>query len=163
KITPGQALAAFQASRGDTQTIGLNASGQVIDASPNFGGFSRMTVDFFELGAPTQFSIFNLATVQANQVTFNVTGPAAWLNLSGAKSINIAGTVDFVDTEMLAAVELGSRALNVAPGGVLQASDDGTLAITGSGSNWTNNGAILASVIEVDNNERPLTVTMGAN
>lgn len=165
-ITPGQALAAFQVSRDSTagiQTIGLNASGQVIDASPNGGGFSRMIVDYFELGSPAPMTAFNLATVQTNKVTLNVDGPGAWLNLSGPKTINIAGTVDFITTGVNAVVALGNRSLSIASTGRLLASDSGMLSVNGTNPALTNNGAIRASAIFVLNDDRPVAIVMGSS
>jgi hypothetical protein len=165
KITPGQALAAFQVSRDNTpgvQTIGLNAAGQVIDASPN-GGFSRMTVDYFELGSPIKFTAFNLATVETNKFTLNIDGPGAWLDLSGVKTTNIAGSLDFITSGINAVLALGSRSLSVASTGRLLASDSGMLSVIGTNSTLTNNGAILASSVLVLNDDRPVAIVMGPN
>src|SRR5205823_7034672 len=98
------------------QTIGLNNLSQVIDASPHFGGTSRLTAGNFELGSPVLMNRLNLATVGANQITFTVQGPSAYLNLSGVASINIAGTLDF--NSDLAQINSGGRFLRTASTGV---------------------------------------------
>src|SRR5262249_8935557 len=74
-VTPGEALALYQVSRGLPQTIGVDSLGRVTDRNPDSGSSPGIvTIPAYEM--TRQFTSFNVATASGlNRVTVNVAGP----------------------------------------------------------------------------------------
>lgn len=159
-VNPGVALALYQLSRtgtGGVQTIGLNASGQVIDAAPG-GATSILNVDSWDLNPITPFSNFVVATKdRTNRLTLNVGGSNVLLNLGLAGSVSIAGTINLLGYD--SRIDFGRNEPVITQTGSI--TTRGTLALVGSARRFTNLGNITAGDLQLLHPESPLFFQMG--
>jgi hypothetical protein len=146
KVPAATAVALFQQTHGQTQTIGVKSDGSI---ATNFnGGTSSFTVDAkdmrsemnsFQLRSPSSFFLGN--EIFGGNVEMNVTGLRPVLDLGAAKS-NIAGTLRFVDANATSMIELGSKAFPLYDYGKIATANTGRLILTGSSGSWLNKGTI---------------------
>lgn len=164
KVTPAEAVALFQVSRGATQTIGLSnsatASGQLLSVDP-LTQASVITVPQQYL-LPQAFSTFVLAAADApsptNGVTLNIGGLLPVLNISNAGVRNFSGGISFTNANN-ALIATGGIPLTVNAGSSI--STLGTLSFQSIGP-ITNNGSLTASRMLLLNPSGAFTFTNGA-
>lgn len=127
KVTPAQALALYQVSRGQLQTVGLNFSGQAFDINPtNPAESSRITVPSADL--PEAFSAFKLGIPNSKTgLELNIEGNYPVLTLTGAASSTIDGMVHFNTNGHSAIIVAGSN-FKVAKGASVTADNQLVLA-----------------------------------
>lgn len=183
-VTASQALALFQKSRGETQTLGVRGDGTinylpVMGSAPNF-----IDIGGFEFGKP--LTAFNLKTAvpgEPHQIRLGISltddHPHVRLQLgSKVKSgFSVSGDLffDFTSTSgtpayKLARIELGSSPLVVQAGssqsGIIRGDPEVTLDFVAQGKAgiWTNHGTIRSGVVLMRNSaQKPsgLTLNMG--
>jgi len=150
KLTPAEALALYQVSFGNTQTIGLNAvsksgGGQATDKNVSTGN-TPSTIVIPEYDLPfSGFKTFVLSNVvttgNLNDFNLQITGLSPVLNIAAVSSRTINGEISFTNANT-ALINAGSIAMNIGKGAVIISA--GQLALQGS-STWTNNGSISAA------------------
>lgn len=127
-ITPAEALALFQTSRDDGQTIGLTQEGLST-------GLANVTLPGIEVNS-VSFTKFKLP----ENITLTIEGIRPTLTLPPAASIS--GDIAF-DAGSIAFVNLGSGAMNLQS--TASMTTPGTLILSGTAGKWTNNGLIEAN------------------
>jgi len=180
-VTPGQALALFQKSRGDAQTIGLTSGGAVSDTAIG-GGNNHISIDGYEFGRP--FTAFNLRTAVAGgeqkiriDVPLTDTHPQARIVLAPKlkSGFNVAGILNFANNLVgsvtkLGRIDLGTSSLTVAKTNNTAAEIRGNEGVTidlvagGAAGLWTNNGVIRSGLVLMRNfavKQKGLTLSLG--
>jgi hypothetical protein len=147
-VTPAEAVALYQVTHGQTQSIWITSSGAAADSNPNVAGqLSSFSADAADL--PKAFTAFDLDTAGPNHtVTMTVTGDAAVLNLptaTTAQANTIAGTLSFQSQGTL---NFGANALNITSTGSVTAAD--ALTFQGSPTSWTIAGAVTSPTINMN-------------
>jgi hypothetical protein len=121
-LTPGEALALYQMSHGSAQqTLGLNASGQVIDTSPQSSTATPLdsTITIQASDLPAQFTAFNLSNIATATgitngflVTVTLTGSNPVITLPPATQATIGGILQDNDTSNATlTINMGTAAL----------------------------------------------------
>ena len=141
-ISPAEALALFQTSRGDLTSQTLT----VTSTAPTKGGTATgvtapVQLSQFEVGGQS-FTAFKLPA----SVSLDFTGVRAVLNLPSSAVLN--GTLNFSTANAVNYLNAGSGALTIgSSGSILADSLTGTLILSGTGGTWTNNGNIGAATL----------------
>lgn len=159
KVTPAQALALYLVSHNSaagSQTIGLNASGQLVTLNPG-GVDSFANINNFEL--PQQFTSFNLQNVAGDgRITLNILGLRTILNMPTSQNATIGGDIGFA-TGSRADINFAGRPVSLPYGSnIFGLNSDITLR--GTASTWTNNGRIEGGTIIIDHQGKALTLNM---
>jgi len=142
KVTPAEALALFQLSRAQVQTVGLNSQGQLALQDPSN---LESTITVQESDIPSSFTAFNLAA-QGNKIQLVVNGSSPVINLSSLSSANINGDITFGTATGTAMINTGAFPLSIASGVVINANQ----LLISSGA-IKNSGSITAGqVIAMD-------------
>jgi hypothetical protein len=146
RVTPGEALALFQVSRSQAQTVGLNLFGQVVGVNPQTNDSpSKFSATEVDLARP--FTVFRLATADTGSlIRMDIHGGIAVLNLSRAKSVRVGGQLNFVTDDGQAWIDRGKSPVVVAPTGSITGTLTTTLVISSTLQNHGNIrvGEILA-------------------
>jgi fibronectin-binding autotransporter adhesin len=159
RITPAEALALYQISRGNTQTIGLNTNGQLLSLDPN-GQSSNVTITK-DYNLPGSFTSFVIAAADVpSGIALNFAGPFPFINLTNAGLRNLSGSLNF-SSSVNAVISAGSIPLTLPQGGNL--SSVGKLTLQTSGAAINNSGHISASEIVLLNSSIAPTIIVTNN
>lgn len=158
KITPSQALALYQITRGETQTVNLNATGQATAGS-------AVNVEGSDIAKG--FTNFVLNTADATPtITVGFTGQQVFLPLNNSKSNSINGTLNFAGdsflTNSFATMELNDKLLTVQTGAQIIGDND-TAVTFKNAATINNNGAIRLNDLTLSNVGGKLVVNMDTN
>lgn len=132
-ITPSEALAFYQVSEGQTQTVNVSASRTAAAGS---------TISLPQADLPQSFSSFNITNT-----TVTITGNTPTLNISAALSPTVGanGAVTFANSGAKALIFTGSDPFTIQSTGAISfasGTNGGILAFQSYGAMITNNGLI---------------------
>jgi hypothetical protein len=157
KVTPAQALALYQLTRGNTQTVNLNASGQ---AAPG----SSVDIQGTDVRSFTNFVINTSDSTPT--IAVNFTGLQVFLPLNNSKSNLINGTLNFTGdpffNNSFARMELNDKPLTIQAGAQIIGNDDTAVTFTNAAT-INNNGTIRLADLTLSNVGGKIEVNMDAN
>jgi hypothetical protein len=180
KLTPAQALAVYQITRGTAQTIGLTASGAASNlALPGNTAPNSILIPGLEFNRP--MTAFNIRTGVSGEefamaVGIILTDAQASTRLimsPSLKTATITGILDFVGSytttppfSSTARLDLGNTSLSIAPTGRLRSDDTQRLEIIGANTlSIVNIGKISSRSLVLRNtaDKGSVSLTLGGN
>ncbi|MBI4533116.1 MAG: hypothetical protein HY711_04140, partial [Candidatus Melainabacteria bacterium] len=165
-VTPGEALALFQVSRGYVQTIGIDAQGRATDVNPNtLSAPSIITLHGFEFYmVPTQAINIQVMNTAGGADDLNITIPGLYVTLAAAwvPSINIDANITFSSANADLAILFGSNNFTFAANRSIVIDPTAELELSGSGTVWNVSGNISGNgIITLEHFTNPLTINLG--
>jgi hypothetical protein len=162
-VTPAQAIALYQLSHDQLQTIGLNALGQATNTNPNTGlGPSLIAIPEFEL--PKQFTSFNLQSASLDGgIELNISGITPKLVMPTALPATIAGFINFTSDNSSAQILFNAQPLSIASTGGITGTSTTVLTLSGSNANWNNEGVIQSGSLVIQSSANLFTLNLGAS
>ncbi len=164
KVPAAAAVALYQVTHEQTQSIGIKLDGSIAtDFNAVDNSFSvdardmRSSFTKFDLRSPSTF--FGKSEFFGTKVQMNVLGPRPTVDLSGVASSNISGTLNFADNGARALINVGTKSLPLTAYGTIKTNAAAQLIITGSGAAWTNLGTIQTDALVLLGTGSALTYT----
>lgn len=174
KVTPSQALALYQVTRGNAQTIGLTSAGAASNQTADLSEENHIDITGAEFIRPmTAFNISTAVVGHEHEITVNVvlqegTPSSRLLIAPSLKSAAIKGNLTFTGfddpTIQNSQIDLGAAALTIGANGSLVSDAYQTLRIRSTTNlTITNNGEINSFdlSIELDNSKGTFNLLLG--